>query len=463
MDKPRIIFITNTLSRTAAAYLEKLLAVGACVSAVILVSQSYKYTNNKAKIRQALRRYSFSACLARVLKECHIKLRYLFAKFFPIPLKEGGFLSTEEFLLVYNLPAIRINDINSPQSQEKIRMLAPDIIFVSTLNQIISRETLDVVKNGWINIHAGILPQYRGPASNFWVLYNQERTTGVTFHYMEAKPDAGKIIKIENMNVLPTDTEDILDLRLSQAGKDAIPEVLELIGKGQSYTPEAASSRYWHQPGRRERRLLRHRRRQDTLPGPWTHSVRLAAFDACLRRQGRLLEAGCGECLFAADIARVNKKLDIFAVDNDKNMLRQAEEMYLPHTRNLHVKQGLLEALPFDDEYFDHTVCINTLVNTGSQDELERIIREITRTLKHKGRFIFDFRNGANPLVLLKYKIAPLHDKTLKKKNIALRAWRPKTIGHIMAQNGLEIINRRWLTFPYNGTAAVILMEAEKC
>lgn len=92
-----------------------------------------------------------------------------------------------------NIPIINVKDINSFEVISKIKRFEPDLL-ISYSNQILKKEVLGLPKLGSLNIHPGYLPLYRGVASSFWAMLNENEFGGVTIHYMAEKLDCGDIV-----------------------------------------------------------------------------------------------------------------------------------------------------------------------------------------------------------------------------------------------------------------------------
>lgn len=113
--------------------------------------------------------------------------------------KEKGFLILEQ------PPRGEISEFT-----QKLSRLKPDLIYVWSYPLILPEEILEIPKFGCVNVHLGLLPEYRGVNGVRWALLNGEQTTGVTIHFMDAGIDTGDIIARVSFPILPTD--DILSL-----------------------------------------------------------------------------------------------------------------------------------------------------------------------------------------------------------------------------------------------------------
>lgn len=119
--------------------------------------------------------------------------------------------------------------INTPEGIERISSLEPDYFVVVAFGQILSRQMLDIPKTYPINIHASLLPKYRGAAPIQAAILNMDQQTGVTTMVMAEKMDAGDILLMETTPVDPEDTASMLHDRLSQMGADLIIKTIQGI------------------------------------------------------------------------------------------------------------------------------------------------------------------------------------------------------------------------------------------
>lgn len=112
----------------------------------------------------------------------------------------------------YNLPLYEEENINSKKFLNKIRKESIDLIVSSNFNQILKKEIINLPKRGCINMHASLLPKYRGRAPINWAMINGEKETGVTVHFLEEGIDTGNIIIQEKIKIEDDDyIEDVLE------------------------------------------------------------------------------------------------------------------------------------------------------------------------------------------------------------------------------------------------------------
>ena len=141
------------------------------------------------------------------------------------PVKE---YALEKGLNVYQPEKVRKN----VEFIDKIKELNPDIICVVAYGKILPKEILDIPKYGCINVHASILPKYRGAAPIQWAVLNGDKVTGVTTMYMDVGMDTGDIILVKETNIGEDETTGELWDRLSKIGGNLLVKTLKQIEEG---------------------------------------------------------------------------------------------------------------------------------------------------------------------------------------------------------------------------------------
>ena len=141
--------------------------------------------------------------------------------------KTVSFNPVKKLSLEENIPVFQ--PIRIRKDFEKLKNLDIDLIVTCAYGQIIPKEVLDMPEYGCINVHASILPKYRGSAPIQWCLFNNDDVTGVTIMYMDEGMDTGDIIKIKEIPILDSDNVGTLHDKLSKLGCDLLLEVLPTI------------------------------------------------------------------------------------------------------------------------------------------------------------------------------------------------------------------------------------------
>ena len=141
------------------------------------------------------------------------------------PVKE---YAIENNLKVYQPEKVK----NNTEFINEIKNLNPDVICVVAYGKILPKEILDIPEYGCINVHASILPKYRGAAPIQWAVLNGDEETGVTTMYMDVGMDTGDIIEVEKTKIGKEETTGELWDRLSKMGGKLLVETLEKMEEG---------------------------------------------------------------------------------------------------------------------------------------------------------------------------------------------------------------------------------------
>jgi UDP-4-amino-4-deoxy-L-arabinose formyltransferase/UDP-glucuronic acid dehydrogenase (UDP-4-keto-hexauronic acid decarboxylating) len=142
------------------------------------------------------------------------------------------FRSVAELAARRGLPVFAPKDPNHPLWVQKIRELAPDVLFSFYYREMLSDELLAVAKKGCFNLHGSLLPAYRGRAPANWAILNGETETGVTLHHIVSRPDAGDIVGQRRVPITPTDDARTLNIKLADAAGELLGQTLPLIRAG---------------------------------------------------------------------------------------------------------------------------------------------------------------------------------------------------------------------------------------
>jgi methionyl-tRNA formyltransferase len=122
--------------------------------------------------------------------------------------------------------------IKDRQSIEEIRALAPDVIAVMAYGQILPRAILEIPPLACLNLHASLLPRWRGAAPIQAAIAAGDRETGITVMYMDEGLDTGDILLLRKIDILPTDTGGSLHDRLSEIAPEVLLDCLGLLVSG---------------------------------------------------------------------------------------------------------------------------------------------------------------------------------------------------------------------------------------
>ena len=139
----------------------------------------------------------------------------------------------KEVALAAGIPVFQPENFREEESVQQLRDLQPDICAVVAYGRILPQKVLDVPKRGCINIHASILPKYRGSAPYQWAVLDGLEETGVTAMYLTREMDAGDIIDVSRTPIGENETAGELLNRLAVLGADLLSKTLSRFAQGE--------------------------------------------------------------------------------------------------------------------------------------------------------------------------------------------------------------------------------------
>lgn len=142
------------------------------------------------------------------------------------------FPPVKEVAISNGIAVFQPENFRSDEDVQALRDLKPDVIAVVAYGRILPQRVLDIPARGCVNIHASLLPQYRGSAPYQWAVLDGLTETGVTAQYMALKMDAGDIIDVAKTPIGPDETAGELLERLAVLGADLLSRVLTRFVQG---------------------------------------------------------------------------------------------------------------------------------------------------------------------------------------------------------------------------------------
>ena len=146
--------------------------------------------------------------------------------------QEVSFSPVKETAMAAGVAVHQPEKIRAPEAQELLQRIAPDVIVIIAYGQIIPARLLPIPRLGWINLHASLLPKYRGAAPINWAIVNGETTTGATSMRIDAGMDTGEILLQREMEIGPAETTPELAARMSELGAPLMVETLRGLAAG---------------------------------------------------------------------------------------------------------------------------------------------------------------------------------------------------------------------------------------
>jgi len=138
----------------------------------------------------------------------------------------------KECALRHGIDVLQPMRLRQPEAIEELNAYPADLFIVAAFGQILPKEVLDMPRLGCINIHASLLPAYRGAAPIQWAILDGLKETGVTIMKMDVGLDTGDILMSEKITIADDDTGESLFNRLSRLGAEAIVKAIPLIEQG---------------------------------------------------------------------------------------------------------------------------------------------------------------------------------------------------------------------------------------
>jgi methionyl-tRNA formyltransferase len=147
--------------------------------------------------------------------------------------QEISFSPVKEVAVAAGLDVQQAAKVRAPEVEEHLRTLAPDAIVIIAYGQIIPARLLPIPRLGWINLHASLLPKYRGAAPIQWAIASGETVTGNTTMRIDAGMDTGEMLLQEELRIGATETAPELAGRLAEAGAPLMAKTLRGLAKGE--------------------------------------------------------------------------------------------------------------------------------------------------------------------------------------------------------------------------------------
>ena len=155
------------------------------------------------------------------------------------------FPPVKEKALEYNIPIFQPVKLRQSDVIDRIREINPEVIVVVAFGQILPESVLEIPKYGCVNVHASLLPKYRGAAPIQWAVINGDKESGVTTMLMNAGLDTGDILKVSKYTLAPKETGGSLFDTLAGLGADLLVQTLDELENGKiTPIPQSGEATY---------------------------------------------------------------------------------------------------------------------------------------------------------------------------------------------------------------------------
>lgn len=146
--------------------------------------------------------------------------------------QEVSFSPVKEVALAAQIPVHQPPKIRAPEIEEQLRALGPEVIVIIAYGQIIPARLLNIPRLGWINLHASLLPKYRGAAPINWAITSGETRTGNTSMRIDAGMDTGEMLLRNELAIGADETAPELAARLAESGAELMVQTLRGLAAG---------------------------------------------------------------------------------------------------------------------------------------------------------------------------------------------------------------------------------------
>jgi peptidoglycan/xylan/chitin deacetylase (PgdA/CDA1 family)/folate-dependent phosphoribosylglycinamide formyltransferase PurN len=239
----RVVVLTGFDSPSTRLAISRVMALpGVAVSGVVYDRGVFTLKTRLRRFWKRGRRDGLPYLAGRVLGTLATRAMRPFRRpFDPDPIRRAIFpdevWSLMDLCARHGIPLVTVDSLNSEEAQGHLARMGADLGMVIG-TRILKRQTFAIPRLGSVNVHKGKVPDYRGQPPAFWELYHGETQAGVTIHMVEAKLDAGDVVREGTVPIGAADTEHSVKLKLDELAADLLAEAVEDIASGRA-TPRA--------------------------------------------------------------------------------------------------------------------------------------------------------------------------------------------------------------------------------
>jgi peptidoglycan/xylan/chitin deacetylase (PgdA/CDA1 family)/folate-dependent phosphoribosylglycinamide formyltransferase PurN len=239
----RVVVLTGFDSPSTRLAISRVMALpGVAVSGVVYDRGVFTLKTRLRRFWKRGRRDGLPYLAGRVLGTLATRAMRPFRRpFDPDPIRRAIFpdevWSLPDLCARHGIPLVTVDSLNSEEAQGHLARMGADLgLVIGT--RILKRQTFATPRLGSVNVHKGKVPDYRGQPPAFWELYHGETQAGVTIHMVEAKLDAGDVVREGTVPIGAADTEHSVKLKLDELAADLLAEAVDDIASGRA-TPRA--------------------------------------------------------------------------------------------------------------------------------------------------------------------------------------------------------------------------------
>jgi len=217
----------------------------------------------KSYAKLARQMYDFYGPINFSIMGTRYALRKLLAHL-PNAFRKNGGYNLSQLCRHYGIAIIYESSINSAAFLKTVKDMNIDLIISVAAPVIFKKDIIDLPRSGCINIHHAPLPKYRGMMPNFWQMYHDEKSVGMTVHEINPKIDDGRIILQSQVDIEPDETLDALIKRTKRIGAHLMIEAIEMIrtNKVRYIENRADKGSYFSFPTREDVKEFRRRKKR---------------------------------------------------------------------------------------------------------------------------------------------------------------------------------------------------------
>ena len=254
MNKPlKTVLLYNRGHMGSMIVLNKILKMKCYdVSAVVRVNSVDFTAKGCVKLRKNLKKTGFLFALMLLIQTLVQGFVYLLACL--LPCFKNRKLSSNELIKKHKIDFHDSEDINSEETLNFLKKQEPDLLISAYFPQILKPEALSVPLKGVLNIHPGLIPEYKGAMAYFWAVKNESAHAGVSVHWMDEGIDTGPLLARKSFKIGPKTSQDKVLIKTAIVGSSLLGRIGKKLQKGKKIKNIDTSNcrqKYYSLPGKK--------------------------------------------------------------------------------------------------------------------------------------------------------------------------------------------------------------------